>query len=143
MAISGPYAVDCGTLFPYGLALVGEITKALEYDADRPREEWRHDRDRDTGLPLWDCTLLDLDPESYEKTFSVRIAADVQPVAPAVAPGSPLQMVQLEGLRVTVRKKVTGQDWRTKQNKVSIVYYATATGIAPVKQPAAAGAKAS
>lgn len=142
MAINGPYAVDSATLFPHGLALVGEITRSLEYDPDRPREDWRHDRDRDTGLPLWECTMLDLDPEAFEKTFIVRIAADVRPVAPAVASGSPLQAVQLQGLQVTVRKKVTGQDWRTKQPKVSIVYYATATGILPVKQAAADGAKA-
>jgi hypothetical protein len=87
--------------------------------------------------------LLDLDPEAFEKTFTVRIAAEVQPVAPAVASGSTLQAVQLQGLRVTVRKRVTGQDWRTKQPKVSIVYYATATGIVPMKQAAVDGAKAS
>lgn len=89
MAVSGPFAVDVAQQFPFGLALVSEITKSLEYDPGVKREERRQDRDKDTGLPLWECSVLDLDPSvSYEgKTFVVRIASDVQPVAPAAVPG--------------------------------------------------------
>jgi hypothetical protein len=144
MAVNGPYAVDSGQVFPYGLALVSEITKALEYDENRPREERRQDRDKDTGLPLWECTLLDLDPETWpkDKTFTVRIASDVQPVAPGAVAGAPLALVRLEGLQIAVRTKVTGKNWKTKQDQVSMVFYLTATGISAVKAGAADGSKA-
>ena len=135
MAVSGPFVVDVAQQFPFGLALVSEITKSLEYDPGVKREERRQDRDKDTGLPLWECSVLDLDPSvSYEgKTFVVRIASDVQPVAPAAVPGAPLRTVQVDGMRITVRTKVTGRNWKTKEDKVSAVFYVTATGISAVK----------
>ena len=39
-------------------------------------------RDKDTGLPLWQVEVLDFDPQAREKTFKVKIAAEVQPVPP-------------------------------------------------------------
>ena len=142
MSVDGPYLVDSAKQFPYGLVLVGEITKKLEYDPDRKAEDRRQDRHKVTGQPLYRAMLLDMDPEAREKTFEVTIAADVQPVAPGLAAGSPIRLVQLEGLEISVRTKVVGKDWKSKQDITKVVYYLTATGVSAVKPASGEGPKA-
>jgi hypothetical protein len=57
-------------------------------------------RDKDTALPMWQVEVLDFDPKAREKTFRVKIAAEVQPVPPDALPGAPVRPVVLEGLSV-------------------------------------------
>jgi hypothetical protein len=142
MSVEGPYRVESAKQFPFGLVLVGGIEKKLEYDPDRKAEDRRQDRHKETGLPLWSCSVIDLDPESNVKTFDVTIVAEVQPVAPGLAANAPARLVQLEGLEITARTKVTGKNWKTKQDITRVVYYVTATGISAVKAAGAEGPKA-
>jgi hypothetical protein len=44
---------------------------------------------------------MDFDPDARERTFKVKIAAEVQPVPPTAIPGTPVRPVLLEGLTVT------------------------------------------
>ena len=141
MGVNGPYYVDSAKQFPYGLVMLGEITKAREFDKSKKQDERRQERDRDTGLPLWRCTCADMDPDAWEKTFEVKIAAEAQPVAPGLTANGPTRLVQLEGVRINTYPKVTG---RTPDGKdiVKSAYVVTATGIAPVKSAGAEGPKA-
>jgi hypothetical protein len=50
---------------------------------------------------MWSVEVLDFDPKAREKTFRVKIAAEVQPVPPDALPGAPVRPVVLEGLSVT------------------------------------------
>src|SRR5215210_649563 len=100
MAVSGPFKVECGELFPHGLGVVGEVT-ALD-DSDKSSRETRvQARDKESGLPLWQVEVLDFDPQAREKMFRVKIASAVQPVPPEAIAGAPVRPVVLEGLTVT------------------------------------------
>ena len=44
---------------------------------------------------------IDADPEARQRTVKVKIAAQVQPVLPSPAPGSPFTAVEFDGLTVT------------------------------------------
>jgi hypothetical protein len=142
MSVDGPYLVDCAKQFPFGLVLVGGISKKLEYDPGRKADERRQDRHKETGLPLWSCSMIDLDPEANVSTFDVTIAADVQPVAPGLAANAPTRLVQLDGLEITARTKVVGKNWQTQHDITRVVYYVTATGISAVKAAGTEGPKA-
>jgi hypothetical protein len=57
--------------------------------------------DKHTGLPLWEVEVIDADPDARQRTVKVKVAAQVQPVLPAPAPGSPFTAVEFEGMTVT------------------------------------------
>src|SRR5215213_121079 len=97
MAISGPFKVEFGDMFPLGAAVVGEVQPLADFDAstkDRPVQA----HDKDSGLPVWVVDIMDFDPEARERQFKVKIAAPVQPVPPSVIDGAPVRPVILEGL---------------------------------------------
>ena len=100
MAIQGPYKVDCGELFPYGVGIVGAVVPLDDFDTST-RQNKVQARDRDSGLPMWSVDVIDFDPEARERTFKIKVAAAVQPVPPEPVAGTPLRPVVLEGLTVT------------------------------------------
>jgi len=57
--------------------------------------------DKHTGLPLWVVEVIDADPEARQRTVKVKIAAQVQPVLPPPAPGSPFTAIEFDGMTVT------------------------------------------
>src|SRR5215210_7369935 len=79
MAIQGPFKVDCGQQFPYGIGIIGGFSPLPDFDAST-RENRVQARDKDTGLPMWTVDVIDFDPEARERTFKVKVAAAVQPV---------------------------------------------------------------
>ena len=139
--VDGPYYVDVAQQFSHGLAVVSEVTKVLVYDTSRKPDDRLQERDRDTGLLLWEVVVLDLNPGAHEKTFRVRMGADVQPVLPPMAPGLPLRFVQLEGVSISTYPKVTGRNRGTGQDIVRLAYMVSATGMSATK-PTSADAKA-
>src|SRR4051794_29816866 len=90
MAVSGPFKVECGELFPFGLGVVGEVTPLDDFEKST-RENRVQARDKDSGLPVWQVEVLDFDPQARDKTFRVKIAAVVQPVPPEAIPGAPVR----------------------------------------------------
>ena len=86
MAVSGPFKVDCGELFPHGLVIISEVDSLDDFDKST-KDNRVQARDKDTGLPMWQVEVLDFDPKAREKTFRVKIAAAVQPVPPEALPG--------------------------------------------------------
>jgi len=57
--------------------------------------------DKHTGLPLWVVEVIDADPEARQRTVKVKIAAQVQPVLPPQAPGSPFIAIEFDGMTAT------------------------------------------
>jgi hypothetical protein len=66
---------------------------------------------------------MDFDPEARERTFKVKIAAEVQPVPPDAVDGVPVRPVLLEGLTVTPYQKEGGF------GRTRIAYSLRATGM--------------
>lgn len=143
MALNDPYEVDCGRQFPAGLTMLGDVQQVKVFQKSVAVELRPQERDRDSGLPLWQVQVIDLDPKAWEHTFSVRIAAAVQPVPPPALPGMPVRPVFLEGLRVSMWTKTVGRDKEGK-DIVKIQYGVTASGLSAPGRPANGdGSKAS
>ena len=100
MAMQGQIPVEFGIVFPHGAYTAGGIEMVRDFDrstADRVVQQ----ADKHTGLPLWVVEVIDADPDARQRTVKVKIAAQVQPVLPSPAPGSPFTAVEFTGLTVT------------------------------------------
>jgi hypothetical protein len=100
MALQGPIPVEFGAVFPAGAYAAGAIEMVRDFDrssGDRVVQQ----NDKHTGLPLWVVEVIDADPDARQRTVKVKVAAQVQPVLPAPAPGSPFTAVEFEGMTVT------------------------------------------
>jgi hypothetical protein len=100
MALQGPIPIEFGTVFPDGAYAAGAIEMVRDFDrsnGDRVVQQV----DKHTNLPLWVVEVIDADPEARQRTVKVKIAAQVQPVLPSAAPGSPFTAVEFEGMTVT------------------------------------------
>jgi len=100
MAMQGPIPVEFGAVFPDGAYAAGKIEMVRDFDrssGDRTVQQ----TDKHTGLPLWVVEVIDADEQARQRTVKVKIAAQVQPVLPPPAPGSPFTPVEFEGLTAT------------------------------------------
>ena len=100
MAIKGQISVEFGAVFPDGAYAAGTIEMVRDFDrssGDRVVQQV----DKHTGLPLWVVEVIDADEAARQRTVKVKIAAQVQPVLPPPASGSPFTAVEFEGLMVT------------------------------------------
>ena len=100
MALQGPIPIEFGTVFPDGAYAAGGIEMVRDFDrssGDRVVQQ----ADKHTGLPLWVVEVIDADEQARQRTVKVKIAAQVQPVLPSPAPGSPFTPVEFDGLTAT------------------------------------------
>ncbi len=96
----GPIPVEFGMFFPDGAYAAGKFEMVRDFDrssGDRVVQQI----DRVTGLPLWVVEVIDADEAARQRTVKVKVAAQVQPVLPSPAPGSPFTAVEFEGLMAT------------------------------------------
>lgn len=107
MAVQGPFKVECGEVFPHGVGVVGAVAPLVDFDRSTPENRVQA-RDKDSGLPVWTVDVMDFDPDARERTFKVKIAAEVQPVPPDAIDGVPVRPVQLDGLMVMPYQKEVG-----------------------------------
>ncbi|MFI2361901.1 plasmid replication, integration and excision activator [Promicromonospora sp. NPDC019610] len=104
MAMQRRFAVNHEDVFPKGAFLKGEVEPVQDFQADkRPDGSRPQQRDKDTGLPLWQVVVLDADEEAGKKdtAVTVKIAAPVQPVPPTnntPFPWTPIEFVGLTAL---------------------------------------------
>ena len=99
MALQGPFPVEFGTVFPSGAYAAGGVDKLRDFDKSKG-DHVVQQTDKTTGLPLWVIEVIDADPEARQRTVKVKIAAQVQPVLPPPAPGSPFTAIEFEGMTV-------------------------------------------
>ena len=100
MALQGQIPVQFGVVFPDGAYAAGGIEMVRDFDrssGDRVVQQ----ADKHTGLPLWVVEVIDADPEARQRMVKVKIAAQVQPVLPPPAPGSPFTAVEFDGMTAT------------------------------------------
>lgn len=85
--------------FPLGAYVISEVDRVLDFERST-KESKVQQVDPDTGLLLWQVTVLDADPEAKKsaKTVTVKIPAKVQPVPPEGKDGSPFIPVEFDGL---------------------------------------------
>jgi hypothetical protein len=98
--MQGQIPVEFGTVFPHGAYAAGGIEMVRDFDrstGDRVVQQV----DKHTGLPLWVVEVIDADPDARQRTVKVKIAAQVQPVLPSPAPGSPFTAVEFDGMTAT------------------------------------------
>ncbi len=97
MAVQGAIRVEFGAVFPDGAYAAGKFEMVRDFDrssGDRVVQQI----DKVTGLPLWVVEVIDADEAARQRTVKVKVAAQVQPVLPSAAPGSPFTAVEFEGL---------------------------------------------
>ena len=100
MAVTGQIPVEFGMVFPAGAYAAGGIEMVRDFDrssGDRVVQQ----ADKHTGLPLWVVEVIDAQEDARQRTVKVKIAAQVQPVLPSPAPGSPFTAVEFDGMTAT------------------------------------------
>jgi hypothetical protein len=100
MALQGPIPVQFGQVFPDGAYAAGSFEMVRDFDrstADRIIQQ----ADKDSGLPLWVVEVIDAQEDARQRTVKVKVAAQVQPVLPPPAPGSPFTAIEFEGMTAT------------------------------------------
>ena len=113
MAVNGPYPLDSSALFACGLFALGEVAAVTVYKSDPQVQE----RDKETGLPLWQFDAMDPDPKAWKemRTFRVKIAAAGPAGAAGADPGhvaSPDRAGGLDDQRVPGDGQGDGQEAR-------------------------------
>jgi hypothetical protein len=100
MSLQGQISVQFGAVFPDGAYAAGGIEMVRDFDrstADRLVQQ----ADKETGLPLWVVEVIDAQETARQRTVKVKIVAQVQPVLPPPAPGSPFTAVEFDGMTAT------------------------------------------
>jgi hypothetical protein len=100
VGMQGQIPVEFGMVFPGGAYAAGGIEMVRDFDrssGDRVVQQ----ADKHSGLPLWVVEVIDADPEARQRTVKVKIAAQVQPVLPPPAPGSPFIAIEFDGMTAT------------------------------------------
>ena len=129
MAVQGPFKVECGEVFPFGVGIVGVVTPLPDFERST-RENKIQQLDRDTGVPVWSVDVIDFDPEARERTFKVKILSRSEPACPPAVEGPvPVRPVHLDGLQVMPYQKSMGAD-RDGNERIKIAYSLRATGLA-------------
>lgn len=102
MAMPRKLPIEFGIPFPHGAFAVGEVLPVRDYDRST-KETVIQATDPDSGLPLWAVEVVDADPDATKatRTWSVKIAAKVQPVMPPASDGVPFRPVEFDRMTAT------------------------------------------
>lgn len=132
MAMQKRFKVESTDAFPKGTFLKGNVEKVLDFDAPKDAQGERPQaRDKDTGLPLWQATVLDADEEAgkRETALSVKFVAKVQPVPPENKTPFPWTPVEFVGLTALPYAEYTGTKDRDGKDRVRIAWSFRAEGM--------------
>ncbi len=119
MAHQGQIPIEFGLVFPDGAYATGGIEMVRDFDrssGDRVVQQV----DKHTGLPLWVVEVIDADPDARQRTVKVKIAAQVQPVLPSPAPGSPFTAVEFDGMTATAEIRFGPDGQATVQSYIRL-----------------------
>ena len=104
MAMQRRIRVGHHEVFPKG-AFLKDVAPVQDFEASKDRKDGVRvqAKDKDTGVPLWACTVLDADEEAGRKeaVVVVKVAAPHQPVPPKNTSGFPWVPVEFTGLTAT------------------------------------------
>ncbi|MGH3947529.1 MAG: plasmid replication, integration and excision activator [Pseudonocardiaceae bacterium] len=124
MAIDGKFKCQMEDLFPHGAFVTSVVEPIRDFDRST-KEHPVQALDKETGMPMWEVTVQDGDPEAAKamRSFQVKVAAKHQPVPPEAIPGTPFRPVFLEGIEVRPYVKENGA------GRASIAYSVRAAGM--------------
>jgi hypothetical protein len=104
MAIQRRIIMRHNDVFAHGAYIVDGFEPVLDFQAS-PRADGSKPQatDKENGLPVWQITVIDADPEAgkKEKSITVKVSAKVQPVPPENKSGTPFTLVEFSGLTAT------------------------------------------
>ncbi|MBE1877850.1 plasmid replication, integration and excision activator [Myceligenerans pegani] len=86
MAMQRRFAVEHSMVFPAGAQMKGGVEPVSDFNAPAREDGSRPQQiDKDTGLPLWQVVVSDMDEDANKRDtgVAVKIAATHQPVPPA------------------------------------------------------------
>jgi hypothetical protein len=118
------FRVAMADVFPHGCHLVPDsISEAIDYDEDTKRRSPAVDKQ--TGKPVFQVRVIDVDPElsGRSREVVVKVVADRMPVPPTRAPFEPVEFENLTATPYVVD--------RTKR----LAYSLRATGIKAAARP--------
>lgn len=98
--------IDFSLVFAHGAAVTTDVEQVMQFEGGK--STGRQEIDKDTGLPVWQVTVMDADPsvKGPSKSVKVKILSDVQPVPPPGLPGfESIRPVEFVGM--TARAYVT------------------------------------
>jgi hypothetical protein len=124
--------IDHADLFPAGAYLKGAIEPVMDFNAPKRADGSRPQQvDKDTGLLLWQATVLDADEEAGKKdtALSVKFAAKVRPVPPENTSGLPWTPVEFTGLTALAYVEYTGGKDPEGHDRTRIAWSFRAEGI--------------
>src|SRR4051812_38074090 len=111
MAMQKRIKLAHGDLFPAGAFLKGAVEPVADFNAPQREDGSRPQQvDKETGLLLWQATVLDADDEAgkRETALTVKFAAKVRPVPPENTSGMPWTPVEFTGLTALAYVEYTG-----------------------------------
>ena len=101
MAMQKRIKLAHGDVFPMGAFLKGTVEPVADFNSE-PRADGSRPQslDKETGLPVWQATVLDADDEAGKKdtAVSVKFVAKQQPVPPENKTPFPWTPVEFKGL---------------------------------------------
>jgi hypothetical protein len=101
MAMQKRIKLQHGDVFPMGAFLKGAVEPVADFNSE-PRADGSRPQslDKETGLPVWQATVLDADDEAGKKdtAVSVKFVAKQQPVPPENKTPFPWTPVEFKGL---------------------------------------------
>ncbi len=80
--------------FPHPLMLVGDVTMSRDFEKST-RDNPVQAVDKETGLRIYEAEVVNTDPEARkgDRSFTVKLLADKQPVPPEAPDGSTMRPV--------------------------------------------------
>lgn len=136
--------IDHGDLFPAGAFLKGAVEPVMDFNAPKRADGSRPQQvDKDTGLLLWQATVLDADEEASKKdtALTVKFAAKVRPVPPENTSGLPWTPVEFTGLTALPYVEYTGTKDQDGHDRTRIAWSFRAEDIVAPGGSAKSGSK--
>ena len=101
MAMVTPLPIGFDQVFPAGAFVTGEVEPVRDFDAKGSAPVQK--RDKTSGLPMWQVSVHDADPNARGAAKSVKVILldERQPVPPPLIDGLPFRPVEFDGVTVT------------------------------------------
>ena len=101
MAMVTPLAVAFEHVFPAGAFVTGDVEPVRDFDAKGSMPVQK--KDKNTGLPMWQVSVHDADPNARGAAKAVKVVVldERMPVPPPMLDGLPFRPVEFDGLTIT------------------------------------------
>ncbi len=101
MAMVTPLPIGFDQVFPAGAFVTGDVEPVRDFDAKGSMPVQK--KDKNTGLPMWQVSVHDADPNARGAAKAVKVVVldERMPVPPPMLDGLPFRPVEFDGLTIT------------------------------------------